>query len=101
MLTLENKHFLTIFGGKSSFTYANTPAGRDEQIFAFYLAVKNGAEGQLVEYFKKSDLFKEAEERKEELRKTFCSLYPSITLPTELKQKVESIYKEELNMFEV
>ena len=100
MLTLENKHFFTIFGGKSSFTYANTRAGRDEQLFAFYLAVKNNVEGPLVEYFKKSALFEEAKERKEELIKTFCSLYPTISLPRELKQKVESLYKEELYMFE-
>jgi len=101
MLDREYKRFFTLFGGKSiTMTYAHTKVGRDEQLFAFYLAAKRGIKAELVEDFKASPLFQEAKNRQEELHKTFCTLHPSISVPKELQNQIDSIYIEELDQFE-
>jgi hypothetical protein len=100
MLKKEFKEFFTLFGGKSSLTYANTGIARDEQLFAFYCATKKGVHGELIDEFKDGELFQEAREREEELFKIFCSIYQSISVPKELKEDINSIYKEELTSFE-
>jgi hypothetical protein len=102
MLEREYKRFFTLFGGKSiTMTYAHTRVGRDEQLFAFYLAAKNGIKGGLVEEFKASPLYQEAKDREEELVKTFCTLHTSISVPKELRNNVNSIYEEELESFQI
>jgi len=101
MLEPEKKRFFTLFGGKSALTYANTETARDEQLFAFYCAAKKGAKGGLVEEFKESELYKEAQEREDELFKRFIRLYDPITVPSELKEQVMSIYREEIESFEL
>jgi len=102
MLELDKKRFFTLFGGKSiMLTYARTKLGRDEQLFAFYLAAKKGAEGGLIKEFKESPLYLEAKNREEELYRTFCSLHESISVPRELKSEVFSIYKEEIASFQI
>jgi hypothetical protein len=102
MLERKYKRFFTLLGGKSiTMTYAHTKVGRDEQLFAFYLAAKKGARGGLIEEFKTSPLYQEAKNREEELWKTFCTVYTSISMPKELSAKVNSIYKEELASFQI
>jgi hypothetical protein len=102
MLERKYKRFFTLFGGKSiTMTYAHTKVGRDEQLFAFYLAAKRGTEGGLVDEFKASPLIQEAKDREEELWKTFCTLHTSISVPKELRDSVNSIYKEELASFQI
>jgi 7-cyano-7-deazaguanine synthase in queuosine biosynthesis len=101
MLERKYKQFFTLFGGKSiTMTYAHTKVGRDEQLFAFYLAAKRGAKAGLIEEFKASPLLQEAKDREEELHKTFCTLHTSISVPQELRNKINSIYKEELDDFQ-
>lgn len=100
MLQKEFKAFFTLFGGKSALTYANTGVARDEQLFAFYSAAKQGVKGDLIEFFKKEGFYEEAKNREEELFKMFCTLYDPISLPSELKNDVLSIYREELSLFE-
>ncbi len=102
MLEPQYRRFFTLFGGKSiTMTYAHTQLGRDEQLFAFYLAAKKGVKGGLVEEFKASPLYQEAKDREDELWETFCSLYTSISVPKELKNSVNSIYREELEGFQI
>ena len=102
MLERKYKRFFTLFGGKSiTMTYAHTKVGRDEQLFAFYLAAQRGAKGELVEEFKASPLYQEAKSREDELWKTFCTLHTSISVPKELRASVNSIYKEELASFQI
>jgi hypothetical protein len=102
MLKREYKRFFTLFGGKSiTMTYAHTKVGIDEQLFAFYLAAKREAKGGLIEEFKASPLIQEAKNREEELWKTFCTLHTSISVPHELRNRVNSIYKEELASFQI
>jgi len=101
MLKKDFKGFYTLFGGKSSLTYANTGIARDEQLFAFYCATKKGVKGDLIDGFRGSHFFQEAKEREDELFKTFCTLYESISVPKQLKDDIKSIYKEELLSFEL
>lgn len=101
MLEPEKKRFFTLFGGKSTLTYANTATARDEQLFAFYCAARKNVKGGLIEEFKNSELYKEAQDREDELFRRFIRLYDPITVPSELKEKVMSIYREELSSFEL
>ncbi|MFT6106052.1 MAG: hypothetical protein ACJA0S_000413 [Rickettsiales bacterium] len=99
MLTENNIKFFPIFGGSSQFPYAKSGIAKDEQVFAFHLAVKFGSIEPLVEKFKNSDLAKEAMTREKELIDKFITVYPSISVPTPLKEKIINIYQEELDIF--
>ena len=101
MLQRQFKSFFTLFGGKSALTYANTGVARDEQLFAFYAAAKKGVKGDLIYEFRKTSLYEEAKNREDELFSIFCKLYDPISLPSELRNDVISIYKEELSLFEL
>ncbi len=101
MFDRDKKRYFTVFDGKSALPYANTVTARDEQIFAFYCAVKKGVKGKLVDDFKKSALYSEACEREDELFKRFITLYDPITIPAELKDQVMSILREEISSFEI
>ena len=70
------------------------------QLFAFYLATKRNCKDPLVEEFKTLPVYEEAKTREDELVHRFLSMYDSITIPSELKSPVLSIFKEELNSFE-
>jgi len=90
----------SLFNGKHGnvVTYDYSGLGRDEQLFAFYLAFKNGQRGRAIEIFKQKYL-DEAKQREDELYKEFFGVFDSFTMPKEIKSKVESIFKEELSSF--
>jgi len=95
MLTKENEGFFSLFGGKTVSTYALTGQGRDEQLFAFYLAYKRGDRSDLVQEFNERFL-EEAKEREDELYQLFFGVHESITMPPKIRDRVVSIYREEL-----
>jgi len=96
MLTKECREYFSLFGGKLIESYYLTGMGRDEQLFAFYLAWKRGNRSDLVNEFAERFL-DEAREREDELYETFFGLHESITMPSHIKNKVMSIYKEVLS----
>ncbi len=96
MLTTDCKEYFSLFGGSDVNTYALTGRGRDEQLFAFYLAWKNGDQSPLVQEFEKRFL-EEAKGREDELYKTFFGIHEAITMPKHIHEKVDSIYKEVLS----
>jgi hypothetical protein len=96
MLGEEMRDYFSLFGGSSVNTYALTGRGRDEQLFAFYLAWRNGDKSPLVEEFEKRFL-EEAKGREDELYKTFFGIHEAITMPNNIRNEVVSIYKEVLN----
>ncbi len=96
MLNEEMREYFSLFGGSDVNTYALTGRGRDEQLFAFYLAWKNGDRSGLVQEFEVKFL-DEAKAREDELYKTFFGLHDTITLPGEVKEKAISIYREVLS----
>jgi len=95
-LDKKYKKFYALFNGKEVDHYEKSKQARDEQLLAFYLAYKNGADGYLMEEFKKKFL-NEAKKREDELYKEFLTIHDSVTMPNKIKNKVFSIYKEELN----
>jgi hypothetical protein len=97
MLTKEHMPYFSVFGateGKSP--YDSSGAGRDEQMFAFFLASQNGVKGELIEEFKKRFL-DEAKEREDEFYKRFFKSYEPVNIPLEIKNELLSIYNEELS----
>lgn len=90
----EYKNYYTLFTGEQD-AYEKSKESRDQQLLAFYLAYKNNQKGYLVDHFKKNYL-QEAKDREEELRKKFFKIYDS-HMPNKIKNKVNSIYKEELS----
>lgn len=96
MLKLKFKNKFSLFNGKNgNYGYDKAGLGRDEQLLAFLLAYRNGAKGDLIEFFKKFYL-KEAEKREKELREKYFGIHSTTTIPQELKEKVLKIYREEL-----
>lgn len=98
---LFNKKFInnfSIFNGKTenSVVYDYSGLGRDEQLFAFYLAYRNGQKGKAIDLFKRKYL-DEAKQREDELIKEFFGVFEPKTIPGEIKNNVLSIYKEELS----
>ena len=96
MFTKECRNYFSLFGGSSVNTYALTGRGRDEQLFGFYLAWRNGDRSDLVQEFEDRFL-DEAREREDELYKTFFGIHDSITMPCHISEEVVSIYKEVLS----
>lgn len=96
MLTRECRDYFSLFGGSSVNTYALTGRGRDEQLFGFYLAWRNGDRSDLVQEFEDRFL-DEAKDREDELYDTFFGLHESITLPRHINERAVSIYKEVLS----
>lgn len=100
MLTMSELQYFPLLGGSSEFPYARTQLARDEQLFALYCADRFGSTEPLVELFAKSELRKEAESRKLELFKRFITIYhPSICVPKELLETLQSIFEEEIQYF--
>ena len=69
-----------------------------ERIFAFYLVYLRGQRGGILKLFEKIWIDRV---RKNEnlLIKKYISVYPEVTLPSEIKNKVLSIYEEEKTQF--
>ena len=85
-----------IFGspdGDVSFDISNL--GRDEQLFSFYLAYKNGSKGYLIDRFRDSFL-EEAKSREDELYKKFFGFHSTHTIPESIRHELRSIVAEEL-----
>ena len=92
----KNKEHLALFDGKEVDAWDKSKEARDQQLLTFLLAYRNGHRGPLFDMFKKKFL-EEAEEREEELRKTFFKVYKSKSMPRKIENQVASIYKEELS----
>ncbi|MBL7054411.1 hypothetical protein ISS05_01485 [Candidatus Woesearchaeota archaeon] len=95
MFLKENAKLYPMFS-KPIRPYEKPKEQRDEQLFAFYLAYKHGAKGELIDEFKKNFLV-EAKEREEEFHKRFFGIHTSLSMPRNINSKITSILKEELN----
>jgi len=96
MLRKKYAELFPLFNENPKRPYEKPKEQRDEQLLTFYLAYKNGAQGELIDEFKQRFL-KEAKEREEELRKKFLGIHPSPSIPDKIRKHVVSIYKEELS----
>ncbi len=91
-------NMFSLFNGttKHGIPYDDSGLNRDEILFAFYLAYKRGESGHAISLFKQKYL-DEAKQREDELYKEFSGIFNSRTMPSEIKSKVVSIFKEELS----
>jgi 7-cyano-7-deazaguanine synthase in queuosine biosynthesis len=90
------KEHLVLFDGKEVDAWDKGKEARDQQLLTLFLAYRNGHRGPLFDMFK-GKFLEEAEEREEELRKTFFTVYKSKSMPRKIEKSVRSIYKEELS----
>ena len=99
LLEKNHKELYCLFDGKEVGCYEKSNDARDEQLLAFYMAYRNGEKGYLIDLFKEKFL-KEAKSREDDLIKKFFSIHKSVTMPGNIREKVFSIYKEEMkNLF--
>ncbi len=95
LLAKKYRDLYCLFKGKRIGSYEKSNEARDEQLLAFYMAYRNGEKGDLIDLFKK-EFLGEAKSREDELIKRFFSVHESVTMPKNIKEKVFSVYKEEL-----
>jgi hypothetical protein len=101
MLTADKKNLYSLFGCQSTdSSYDCSGIGRDEQLLAFYLAAKRGAKEPLINQFRRRGLT-EAQKKKSYLYKTFFSVYPPLTLTTQLKKPLLKIFTKELRSLKI
>lgn len=99
MLEVKYQKLYSLFDdGNGKEGYDATSVGRDEQLFAFFLAWQHGIRDGLMKVFEK-DYLTEALKKEKSLRQKYFSLQPSNVLPEEYKNKIMSIYRHELNSF--
>ncbi len=96
MFGKECESFYPLFNKKPKRVYEKPKAVRDEQLLAFYLAFRNGDKGYLIDEFRKKFL-EEAKEREDELFNKFFKVYDAVSISDKIKERINSIYKEELN----
>ena len=92
-----DKRFLRyhlLFSDKEADRYDKGKDVKEENIFAFYLAYRNGAKGYLIDLFKKKFL-EEAKNKEDKFYKKFFKIGKFVNYPKQ-KNEILSIYKEEL-----
>ncbi len=97
LLALKYKSLYTLFGSDriKEYGYDQSEAGRNEQIFAFYLAYKRGIKGPLMTQFIRKYL-KFAVKNERIFRKRFFGIHSTKTIPGIFKSKVLRIFRQEL-----
>lgn len=98
MLQAEFTNLYSLFGGKKdtiAFGYDASGVGRDEQLYAFYLAWKNGAQGDLMREFQ-SQFLAEAQAREQEFHANFFGVHESDLIPERLRRALYDICRSEL-----
>ena len=95
LFEMKYKNLYPVFTSEIERVYEKPPRVKEEESLAFYLALRNGQKGELIDLFKQKYL-KRVEKKEKELREKYFGIHPSQTLPPELKDKVLRIYEEEL-----
>jgi len=95
LFEMKYKNLYPVFTSEIERVYEKPPRVKEEESLAFYLALRNGQKGELIDLFKQKYL-KRVEKKEKELREKYFGIHPSQILPPELKDKVLRIYEEEL-----
>lgn len=98
LLANKYKPLYPVFDNKNikAYGYDQSEAGKDEQIFSYYLAYKKGFKGPLMRLFVRKYL-RYALKHKKDFRKRFFGIHSSKTIPSEFKTKVMRIFHQELD----
>lgn len=99
MLDKKSEHLYPLFGIKrdagQAMGWELSGLGKEEQLYAFYLAYKNNYKGYLIEKFKKLFLF-DAKKSISMFEKEYFGVHNSKTIQSSIKDKIYSIFNEEL-----
>ncbi len=96
MFTEDCKRYYSLFhSDKDMRDFDSLGLGKEEQLFAFLLAVKNGAQGDLIDLFKK-EYYEDARSREDEFRAEFFKVQKPLNVPSNLWKKLKPIFEEEL-----
>ena len=96
MSGVENKEYFSLFSSsKEMCAYDLAGVGREEQLFAFFLAVERGAYGGLFDLFR-WQFYEEGLRREKEFREKFFTVYQPVNIPDHLWIKLKPIFEEEL-----
>ncbi|MDZ7586152.1 MAG: hypothetical protein U0946_00215 [Patescibacteria group bacterium] len=98
MLQSSKAHLYNVFGQRASGTGWDAFAlNIDEQNLAFYLAFKRGFRVEIIDKFITLSVFKEVEQRLEELVEEYFGLHNEHLTPPQWKKKIDRIFNESLN----
>lgn len=98
MFLKKKEGLFSLFGfekGGEIKVFDRSGLGRDEILFAFYLAYKRGVKGYLIDKFA-DNFLKEAESRLDELKERFFGIHSFDTIPEKFHAKLKKIFEEEL-----
>lgn len=98
LLAEKFKSLYSIFEDEKikSYGYDQSQAGKEEQLFAFYLAYKRGVKGPLMDEFIKKYL-KETQRKEKYYRQKFFGIHSDLTVPPVYKKRLLSIFHQELD----
>lgn len=93
----EYKPLFSLFNTRKDIAqgYYTMQLARDEQLLAFHLAAKRGAQGELIDLFQK-EFGAEAAAREKELILEIFKLHDPENIPAHLWEKLKPIFEEEL-----
>jgi hypothetical protein len=95
LLDVKYKDLYLLFRDKIDRIFDRTNSAYEQQLLSFYLAIKNGAKGDLVDLFKYR-YWPEVENRELELRKKYFNLYSMASIPFEWRGQIKDIYNSVL-----
>lgn len=97
LLSYRYRNLYSIFTTNKvrAYGYDQSEAGKDEQLFAFYLAYKKGVKGPLMSDFVRHYL-RYVMNREKQFRRKFFGIHSTKTIPAPFKQKVLRIFRQEL-----
>jgi len=97
LLAAKYQHLYSIFSSTriKEYGYDQSQAGKDEQIFAYFLAYKRGVKGPLMSLFVRKYI-KYATKNERAFRKRFFGIHSTKTIPKAFRAKVLRIYRQEL-----
>lgn len=96
MSGLDKKEYFSLFSSsKEMCAYDLAGVGREEQLFAFFLAIERGASGGLFDLFR-SLFYEESVLREKEFRAKFFTVYRPVTIPEHLWPSLKVIFEEEM-----
>lgn len=98
MLTEDKLKFYNVFGQRATGTgWDAFELNIDEQALAFYLAFKRGYRGELINKFVTLPIFKEVEQKFEQLVEEYYGFHNEHLTPPQWKKRIDRIFNQSLN----
>ena len=96
MLRRSKRHLYYIFAKTQDDLHNKFTFTRNEKLFAFFLAYKNGSRGKLLDEFK-TRFLKNVKAKQKHYRHLYLGTSSTQTIPEELKSRVHRLYSQRLD----